>query len=233
MTRRPATGMADPAKKPQAFDPAEMGALAHLYRAEVYRSTVWRTRLDNTTNWAVVTTGIALSVSFSNVDASHLCRSSSSDCWSLCFSCLRTGDTATSTCTAREQPPDGNWALFRPILDGLGARAHDGWSDALQPQLSRCRGSRSVSPARMEERLRSNYPADTHHQGDLSPIMASSSSFRIRSPRLTSFGALRPSVRFQERSPSAPVSCFTPPGLVFAVLTFRRDQIDWNERALR
>lgn len=54
------------------FDPAEMGALAHLYRAEVYRSTVWRTRLDNTTNWAVVTTGIALSVSFSHTDASPL-----------------------------------------------------------------------------------------------------------------------------------------------------------------
>ena len=27
------------------FGPAELGALAHLYRGEVYRSTVWRTRL--------------------------------------------------------------------------------------------------------------------------------------------------------------------------------------------
>ena len=32
------------------FDPAEMGVIAHLYRGEVYRSTIWRTRLDNTTN---------------------------------------------------------------------------------------------------------------------------------------------------------------------------------------
>jgi uncharacterized membrane protein len=55
-----------------AFDPAEVGALAHLYRAEVYRSTAWRTRLDSTTNWAVVTTGIALSVAFSNREASPL-----------------------------------------------------------------------------------------------------------------------------------------------------------------
>ena len=38
--------------------------LAHLYRGEMYRSKVWRTRLDATTNWAVATTGIALSVSF-------------------------------------------------------------------------------------------------------------------------------------------------------------------------
>ena len=34
------------------FTVAEIGALAHLYRGEVYRSTVWRTRLDSTTNWA-------------------------------------------------------------------------------------------------------------------------------------------------------------------------------------
>jgi uncharacterized membrane protein len=38
----------------------------------MYRSTVWRTRLDTTTNWAVVTTGIALSVTFSSVQATPL-----------------------------------------------------------------------------------------------------------------------------------------------------------------
>lgn len=53
-------------------DTATMGALAHLYRAEVFQSTHWRARLDNTTNWAVVTTGIALSATFSGVDASPL-----------------------------------------------------------------------------------------------------------------------------------------------------------------
>ena len=40
------------------FSAAEIGALAHLYQSEVYRSTVWRTLLDSTTNWAVVATGI-------------------------------------------------------------------------------------------------------------------------------------------------------------------------------
>lgn len=54
------------------FEPSEIGAIAHLYRGEVYRSTIWRTRLDNTTNWAVVTTGIALSATFSSRDASPL-----------------------------------------------------------------------------------------------------------------------------------------------------------------
>ncbi len=56
----------------QTFTSAELGALAHLYRGEVYRSTIWRTRLDNTTNWAVVTLGIALSISYSDVNASPL-----------------------------------------------------------------------------------------------------------------------------------------------------------------
>ena len=39
-------------------------ALAHLYRGEVTRSNTWRSRLDATTNWAVVTTGVALSYTF-------------------------------------------------------------------------------------------------------------------------------------------------------------------------
>lgn len=61
-------------EKPRVYElgPAEIGALAHLYRGEVYRSTVWRTRLDHTTNWAVVTLGIALSIAFSTNDSSPL-----------------------------------------------------------------------------------------------------------------------------------------------------------------
>ena len=54
------------------FTAAEIGAIAHLYRAEVYRSTIWRTRLDTTTNWAVVTLGVALSIAFSSPGASPI-----------------------------------------------------------------------------------------------------------------------------------------------------------------
>ena len=54
------------------FDSAEMGVLAHLYRAEVYRSTVWRTRLYTSTNWSVVTLGVALSITYSSPQASPL-----------------------------------------------------------------------------------------------------------------------------------------------------------------
>ena len=66
MTQKRQAGLAD------EFSAAEIGALAHLYRGEVYRSTVWRTRLDTTTNWAVVTLGVALSITFSSPDASPL-----------------------------------------------------------------------------------------------------------------------------------------------------------------
>jgi uncharacterized membrane protein len=65
-------GAAPPAAGKTRFDIAELGAVAHLYRGEVYRSTVWRTRLDQTTNWAVVTTGLAMSLSFSGPYASPL-----------------------------------------------------------------------------------------------------------------------------------------------------------------
>lgn len=59
-------------EKAADFSAAELGAIAHLYRGEVYRSTLWRTRLDNTTNWSVVTTGIALSLAFASPEASPL-----------------------------------------------------------------------------------------------------------------------------------------------------------------
>jgi uncharacterized membrane protein len=67
-TRSPAP----PPLRRAEFSASEIGALAHLYRGEVYRSTVWRTRLDSSTNWAVVTTGIALSATYSSASASPL-----------------------------------------------------------------------------------------------------------------------------------------------------------------
>jgi uncharacterized membrane protein len=54
------------------FGAAEIGALAHLYRGEMYQSKIWRNRLDMTGNWAVVITGIALSLAFSNAEASPI-----------------------------------------------------------------------------------------------------------------------------------------------------------------
>ena len=54
------------------FTGPELGALAHLYRGEVYRSTIWRTRLDATTNWSVVSLGLALTISYQSAESSAL-----------------------------------------------------------------------------------------------------------------------------------------------------------------
>jgi len=47
-------------------------AMVHFYRGEITRSNVWRTRLDSTTNWAVVTTGAVLTFSFSSITNPHV-----------------------------------------------------------------------------------------------------------------------------------------------------------------
>lgn len=39
-------------------------AMVHYYRAEIQRSNVWRSRLDTTTNWAVVTVGAVITFVF-------------------------------------------------------------------------------------------------------------------------------------------------------------------------
>lgn len=47
-------------------------AMVHLFRAEIQRANVWRQRLDTTTNWAVVTTGAAISFAFTQEQGSHI-----------------------------------------------------------------------------------------------------------------------------------------------------------------
>jgi len=41
-------------------------ALAHFYRAEMHRALIWRTRLDTTTNWAIISTLAILTASLNN-----------------------------------------------------------------------------------------------------------------------------------------------------------------------
>jgi uncharacterized membrane protein len=49
-----------------------ISVMVHFYRGEIHRSTVWRQRLDATTNWAVLTTAAMLSFSFATPDHSHI-----------------------------------------------------------------------------------------------------------------------------------------------------------------
>jgi uncharacterized membrane protein len=123
--------LADNAQPPTqpAFSAADIGALAHLYRGEVYRSTIWRTRLDATTNWAVVATGIALSVTFSSATASPL---------PLALVGLLVA--VFLSIEARRYRFFDFWRMrahvlelqfFGPILRGQGVRTDNGWNEIL------------------------------------------------------------------------------------------------------
>jgi uncharacterized membrane protein len=46
-------------------------AMVHLYRAEITRANSWRSRLDVTTNWALVSTGAAVSFAFGQQAIHH------------------------------------------------------------------------------------------------------------------------------------------------------------------
>src|ERR1700736_1307653 len=111
------------------FSGAELTALAHLYRGEMYRSKVWRTRLDATTNWAVATTGISLSVAFSNADNSPLPLVLVA-LMSLVFLSIearryRYFDIWRTRVRILEK------GLYGPILRGEGVRVDNGWNQKL------------------------------------------------------------------------------------------------------
>ena len=68
--------------KTKAPDPADyessplsraeyIAAVVHLYRGELYRANSWRIRLDNTTNWAVLTAAGLLTFTFGPGTHSH------------------------------------------------------------------------------------------------------------------------------------------------------------------
>lgn len=46
-------------------------AITHLYRGEMQRCNIWRTRLDVTTNWAIITSAAFLSVGFGSAEIPH------------------------------------------------------------------------------------------------------------------------------------------------------------------
>lgn len=141
-------------KQQNSFNAAELGMLAHLYRGEMYRSKIWRTRLDATTNWAVATTGIALSVAFSSAGNSPLPlvlvalmalvflfiearRYRYFDIWRTRVRIMETG-------------------LYAPILRGEGVRVDTGWNTQLASDYETLRFHISFLEA-MGRRLRRNY----------------------------------------------------------------------------
>lgn len=48
-----------------------IAAIVHLYRGELYRANSWRMRLDNTTNWSIITTAGLMTFSFDGQNHTH------------------------------------------------------------------------------------------------------------------------------------------------------------------
>jgi uncharacterized membrane protein len=122
--QKPTTSPVAIARKLQ---PAEFNtALVHFYRGEVQRSNVWRTRLDTTTNWAVITAGATLSFVFSSPSNPHFAipintvlvsiflfmearRYRYYEVWANRVRVLETGYLAPMF-SSRATPPDKEWA---------------------------------------------------------------------------------------------------------------------------
>ncbi len=111
----------------QKLSPSEFNtAMVHFYRGEVQRSNVWRSRLDATTNWAVITAGATLSFVFSSPDNPHFAIPINSilvaiflfmearryryyEVWANRVRVLETGYFAPML-SQRTIPPDKEWA---------------------------------------------------------------------------------------------------------------------------
>jgi uncharacterized membrane protein len=141
------------AAKPE-LSAAEIGALAHLYRGEVYRSTVWRTRLDSSTNWAVVTTGIALSATYSSAEASPLPMVLVGLLVSvfLLFEARRYRYFNVWRARARLLETD----FYAPMIRGEGVRLDSGWAELLAKDYRNPRYHISFARA-IGRRLRRTY----------------------------------------------------------------------------
>jgi len=112
-----------------SYSSADIGALAHLYRGELYRSKVWRMRLDTTTNWAVVTTGIVFSVVYAQPEASAapLAMLGLVLVVFLLFEARRY--RFFDVWRVRVRVLEANF--MTPLLLGQGMRVENGWHEAL------------------------------------------------------------------------------------------------------
>jgi len=136
------------------WNPAEIGAVAHLYRGEMYRSKVWRTRLDGTTNWAVGTTGIGLSVTFSNPANSPLTLMLVAFLVLVFLSIEARRYRYFDIWRTRVRLMEVNF--YGPMLRGAGTHVENGWNEALARDLDHLRFHISYWEA-MGRRFRRNY----------------------------------------------------------------------------
>ena len=210
---------------PRGCSAAELGAIAHLYRGEIYRSTVWRTRLDSTTNWAVVTTGIALSATFSTPAASPLPMALVGLIVSMFLLLEARRYRYFNLWRARARLLETDF--FTPMLRGEPVAMNAAWSQLLATDL--CRPRYHVSLARAAgRRLRRTYAWIFLIQG-----LAYYAKLAIHPTQLTALSEL------WSRAAVGPIAgqmvvaagvVFHVGWMVFAAVTLRLDQRTWRVR---
>jgi uncharacterized membrane protein len=134
--------------------PEYITAMVHFYRGEMYRATAWRLRLDNTTNWSIISAGGLLTFSFGHPESSPLVLLLGQ---ALLFSFLwiesrryRFFDVWRSRVRKIEEN------FFNPILTRCLISPDPLWGDAVANDLSQPRFKMSRWHA-IHQRLHANY----------------------------------------------------------------------------
>jgi uncharacterized membrane protein len=141
-------------KQAPGFGAAEIGAIAHLYRGEMYQSKIWRNRLDTTSNWAIVVTGIALSVTFSNADASPIALLLVT--WVVAVFLFFEARRYLYYDVFRVRVRVLELNFYGPILMGQGMRTDNGWNELLTEDYKTLRFHISFMEA-LGRRIRRTY----------------------------------------------------------------------------
>ena len=128
--------------------------MSHLYRGEIHRSTVWRQRLDATTNWAVVSTAAALSFGFGDSGHSHVTFILTSLLVTILLAIESRRYRVFDVWHQRTRLLEENF--FVPILTGSGSSARPDWRETLAHDLIRPYYKMSLAKA-AARRLRRNY----------------------------------------------------------------------------
>jgi uncharacterized membrane protein len=133
-------------------DPAFHTAMPHFYRAEMHRMTVWRTRLDTTTNWAVLLTAGMTTFALGSQETPHfsMLLALALDAICMLFEARRYQHLHHSK--ARLRLLEGSY--FSTLLGGEPSDSR--WQDKLVEDLVRPRFTLTLLTA-VRLRLRRNY----------------------------------------------------------------------------
>ena len=117
------------AQPKQPLAPPPVGATVHIYRGLMDRATSWRIRIDAPTNWAIITSGTAVSFVLGNAAHSHAVI--------LLVMLLTFGLMVMETRRMRYYDLWGSWLrlleteYYAPILRKNHVTAHETWQQTV------------------------------------------------------------------------------------------------------